>query len=153
MSYCTSSLVGGRLVKQSGRQWLFPGNTREPLCFARKCEHFCAIYFLSREWPQLPKKDGLKSNKLWCWGFYSFRLWALHWVVHFKNKDQSWREPGAAMCVEQPEDISEYSDFELCKYQTSLPAVWDIWAVKEEREVLWIKRFAKLNVSFYCRFL
>lgn len=57
------------------------------------------------------------------------------------------------MCVEQPEDISEYSDFELCKYQTSLPALGDIWAAKEEREVLWIKRFAKLNVSFYRRFL
>lgn len=152
MSYFTSFLVEGRLLKQTGRQWLLPSNTRKPLCSAPNCEHFRAICFLSREWPQLPKKDDLKSNKLWWWGFYSFRLWTLHWVVHFKNKDQSWREPGAAVCVEQPKDISEHSDFELCKYQTSLPVLGDIWAVKEEKEVLWIKRFAKLNMPFYCHF-
>lgn len=55
-------------------------------------------------------------------------------MLHFKNKDQRRRAPIAAVCAEQPEDISEYSDFELCKYQTPLPALWDIWAVKEERE-------------------
>lgn len=140
----SSSKVGGGLISQPHRK---------PLGFLTMASVSVLFAFFPENGLSLPKKDDLKSNKLWKWGSYSFSLRALHWVFHFKNKDPRRREPVAAVCVEQPEDISEHSDSELCKYQTSLPALWDIRAVREERKVLWIKRFAALNVSVYRRFL
>lgn len=139
----------GRLLKQSGRRRLLPSRTESLWALLSTASISVPFPFFPENGLSFPKKDDLKSNKLWKWGSYSFSLWALRWVFHFKNKDPRRREPVAAMCVEQPEDISEHSDLELCKYQTSLPALWDIRAVKEERKVLWIKCFATLNVSVY----